>query len=125
MLYTMPNPATHHAHFGGSAFNLSNLGGPDVTIYAGFVAVLVEPPRDRRRHRDRARREDHRRRRHDGGRRLPRRSLAHHCLSFQPVLKIHQIGVRHTSRKPSGHGEADRDVDVGDAVEAQRKPEIR
>ena len=41
MLYTVPNPATHHAHFGGSAFNLSNIGGPNVTIYAGFVAVLV------------------------------------------------------------------------------------
>ncbi len=41
MLYTVPNPATHHAHFGGSAFNLSNVGGPDVTIYAGFVAVAV------------------------------------------------------------------------------------
>jgi SSS family solute:Na+ symporter len=41
MLYTVPNPATHHEHFGSSAFNLSNLGGPNVTIYAGFVAVLV------------------------------------------------------------------------------------
>ena len=41
MLYTVPNPATHHAHFGGSAFNLSHLGGPDITIYAGFVAVTV------------------------------------------------------------------------------------
>ncbi len=41
MLYTVPNPATHHAHFGGSAFNLSKLGGPDVAIYAGFVAVAV------------------------------------------------------------------------------------
>jgi SSS family solute:Na+ symporter len=41
MLYTVPNPATHHAHFGGSAFNLSHLGGPNVTIYAGFVAVFV------------------------------------------------------------------------------------
>jgi SSS family solute:Na+ symporter len=37
----VPNPATHHAHFGGSAFNLSNLGGPNVTIYAGFVSVAV------------------------------------------------------------------------------------
>jgi SSS family solute:Na+ symporter len=37
----VPNPATHHAHFGGSAFNLSHLGGPNVTIYAGFVAVFV------------------------------------------------------------------------------------
>src|SRR6185312_7670164 len=41
MLYTVPNPATHHAHFGGSAFNLSHLGGPDITIYAGFLAVTV------------------------------------------------------------------------------------
>jgi SSS family solute:Na+ symporter len=41
MLYTVPNPATHHAHFGGSAFNLSHLGGPNVTIYAGFIAVIV------------------------------------------------------------------------------------
>jgi SSS family solute:Na+ symporter len=41
MLYTIPNPATHHAHFGGSAFNLATLGGPDITIYAGFLSVLV------------------------------------------------------------------------------------
>jgi SSS family solute:Na+ symporter len=41
MLYTVPNPATHHAHFGGSAFNLSNIGGPDTTIYAGFLSLLV------------------------------------------------------------------------------------
>jgi SSS family solute:Na+ symporter len=36
MLYTIPNPATHHAHFGGSGFAL---GG--TTIYAGFLALLV------------------------------------------------------------------------------------
>ncbi len=41
MLYTVPNSVTHHAHFGGSAFNLSTIGGPNVTIYAGFVAVAV------------------------------------------------------------------------------------
>jgi SSS family solute:Na+ symporter len=41
MLYTVPNPATHHAHFGGSAFNLSHLGGPDMTIYAGFLSLFV------------------------------------------------------------------------------------
>ena len=41
MLYTIPNPATHHAHFGGSAFSLAKVGLPDVTIYAGFVAVVL------------------------------------------------------------------------------------
>ncbi len=42
MLYTIPNPATHHAHFGGSAFPLDTLGLPWHTpIYAGFVAVAV------------------------------------------------------------------------------------
>jgi len=42
MLYTIPNPATHHDHFGGSAFALSKLGLPwNVPIYAGFVAVAV------------------------------------------------------------------------------------
>jgi SSS family solute:Na+ symporter len=42
MLYTIPNPATHHAHFGGSAFALSKLGLPwDVPVYTGFLAVLV------------------------------------------------------------------------------------
>jgi solute:Na+ symporter, SSS family len=42
MLYTVPNPATHHAHFGGSAFLLSKLGLPWHTpIYAGFVAVIA------------------------------------------------------------------------------------
>jgi SSS family solute:Na+ symporter len=42
MLYTIPNPATHHAHFGGSAFALSTLGLPwNVPIYAGFLAVAV------------------------------------------------------------------------------------
>jgi len=42
MLYTIPNPATHHDHFGGSAFALSKLGLPwDVPIFAGFLAVAV------------------------------------------------------------------------------------
>jgi SSS family solute:Na+ symporter len=42
MLYTIPNPATHHEHFGGSAFALTKIGLPLTTpIYAGFVAVAV------------------------------------------------------------------------------------
>jgi SSS family solute:Na+ symporter len=41
MLYAIPNPATHHAHFGGSAFSLADIGLPDVTIYAGFAALIV------------------------------------------------------------------------------------
>jgi SSS family solute:Na+ symporter len=42
MLYTIPNPATHHDHFGGSAFALSKLGLPwDMPIYTGFLAVRV------------------------------------------------------------------------------------
>jgi SSS family solute:Na+ symporter len=42
MLYTIPNPATHHAHFGGSAFPLDTLGLPwHDAVYAGFLAVLV------------------------------------------------------------------------------------
>lgn len=42
MLYTIPNPKTDHLHFGGSAFSLSKLGiDTDWTIYAGFIAVLV------------------------------------------------------------------------------------
>jgi SSS family solute:Na+ symporter len=42
MLYTIPNPATKHLHFGGSAFALSHLGfDTKMTIYTGFVAVLV------------------------------------------------------------------------------------
>jgi SSS family solute:Na+ symporter len=41
MLYTIPNPVTHRAHFGGSAFNMSTVGGPNVAIYAGFIAVAV------------------------------------------------------------------------------------
>jgi len=42
MLYSIPNPATQHAHFGGSAFVLSKLGLPwDVPIYAGFLAVAA------------------------------------------------------------------------------------
>ncbi|HSD89040.1 MAG TPA: hypothetical protein VLB44_16040, partial [Kofleriaceae bacterium] len=40
MLYSIPNPATQHAHFGGSAFPLAKLGfDTNMTIYAGFVAV--------------------------------------------------------------------------------------
>ena len=42
MLYSIPNPVTHHAHFGGSAFPLSALGLPWKTpIYAGFLAVIA------------------------------------------------------------------------------------
>ncbi|GAA0463787.1 solute:Na+ symporter, SSS family protein [Paractinoplanes deccanensis] len=42
MLYRIPNPATHHHHFGGSAFPLSDLGFHTTnTIYVGIVAVLV------------------------------------------------------------------------------------
>ncbi|MFI6597560.1 monocarboxylate uptake permease MctP [Nonomuraea sp. NPDC050536] len=42
MLYTVENPATKHAHFGGSAFSLSKLGfDTKMTIYAGFVALIV------------------------------------------------------------------------------------
>jgi SSS family solute:Na+ symporter len=42
MLWTIPNPATKHLHFGGSAFSLSKLGfDTKWTIYTGFVAVLV------------------------------------------------------------------------------------
>jgi SSS family solute:Na+ symporter len=48
MLYQIPNPATNHAHFGGSAFALSKWFDPTkinlsakATIYVGFVAVLA------------------------------------------------------------------------------------
>ncbi|HVV88765.1 MAG TPA: sodium:solute symporter family protein [Kofleriaceae bacterium] len=42
MLYTIPNPATHHAHFGGSAFPLAKLGlSTDVAVYAGFLALIA------------------------------------------------------------------------------------
>ncbi|HEV7823826.1 MAG TPA: sodium:solute symporter, partial [Mycobacteriales bacterium] len=43
MLYTIPNPNTGRAHFGGSAFKLSELGITDtaVTVYVGFLAVLL------------------------------------------------------------------------------------
>ncbi len=42
MLYNIPNPATHRAHFGGSAFSLSNLGfDTKMTLYAGFLALIV------------------------------------------------------------------------------------
>jgi SSS family solute:Na+ symporter len=42
MLYNIANPATDHAHFGGSAFALSKLGlDTKMTIYAGFLALAV------------------------------------------------------------------------------------
>jgi solute:Na+ symporter, SSS family len=48
MLYQIPNAATKHAHFGGSAFPLSKWLDPTsvglnakVTVYVGFVAVLL------------------------------------------------------------------------------------
>jgi SSS family solute:Na+ symporter len=42
MLYQIPNAATKRAHFGGSAFALSEWGfDTKKTIYVGFVAVLV------------------------------------------------------------------------------------
>ncbi len=48
MLYQIPNAATKHAHFGGSAFPLSKwfdpskIGlDPKTTVYVGFVAVIV------------------------------------------------------------------------------------
>jgi solute:Na+ symporter, SSS family len=42
MLWQIPNPATKRAHFGGSAFSLSDFGlDTKKTIYVGFVTVLV------------------------------------------------------------------------------------
>jgi SSS family solute:Na+ symporter len=42
MLYTIPNPATNHAHFGGSGFPLATLGfDTKMTIFAGFLAVAL------------------------------------------------------------------------------------
>jgi SSS family solute:Na+ symporter len=42
MLYQIPNPNTGRAHFGGSAFKLSELGlDTGITMYVGFLAVLV------------------------------------------------------------------------------------
>jgi SSS family solute:Na+ symporter len=42
MLYQIPNAATKRAHFGGSAFPLSEFGFDTTrTIYVGFVAVAV------------------------------------------------------------------------------------
>jgi SSS family solute:Na+ symporter len=42
MLYQIPNTATKRAHFGGSAFPLSEFGlDTSRTIYVGFVAVAV------------------------------------------------------------------------------------
>jgi solute:Na+ symporter, SSS family len=47
MLYQVPNPATNHKHFGGSAFPLSKWFDPTsiglnakTAVYVGFVAVL-------------------------------------------------------------------------------------
>ncbi|GII82500.1 solute:Na+ symporter, SSS family protein [Sphaerisporangium siamense] len=42
LLYNIANPATDHAHFGGSAFPLAKLGlDTKVTVYAGFLALIV------------------------------------------------------------------------------------
>nr|WP_055502519.1 sodium:solute symporter family protein [Nonomuraea pusilla] len=42
MLYVIENPATKHAHFGGSAFPLAKLGlDTRMTVYAGFLALIV------------------------------------------------------------------------------------
>ncbi|MEU7001873.1 monocarboxylate uptake permease MctP [Nonomuraea sp. NPDC046570] len=42
LLYNIENPAIKHAHFGGSAFQLSKLGlDTKMTIYAGFLALLL------------------------------------------------------------------------------------
>ncbi|NKQ58501.1 sodium:solute symporter [Amycolatopsis sp. K13G38] len=49
MLYTIPNPATKHLHFGGSALPVGNLSlfgwhpfaGSTVQIYPGFVALVA------------------------------------------------------------------------------------
>jgi solute:Na+ symporter, SSS family len=48
MLYNIKNPATNHAHFGGSAYALSNWFDPTkiglaagTTVYVGFVAVIA------------------------------------------------------------------------------------
>ncbi|MEU6539681.1 monocarboxylate uptake permease MctP [Streptomyces sp. NPDC047000] len=42
MLYEIPNPATGHAHFGGSAFPLSKIGlSTGMPVYAGMLALLV------------------------------------------------------------------------------------
>jgi solute:Na+ symporter, SSS family len=48
MLYQIPNPATKHAHFGGSAFPLSKWFDPTsigldkkTTVYVGLVAVVA------------------------------------------------------------------------------------
>ena len=42
MLWQIPNPATKRAHFGGSAFPLSDFGfDTKKTIYVGFITVLV------------------------------------------------------------------------------------
>jgi SSS family solute:Na+ symporter len=48
MLYQIPNAATNHAHFGGSAYPLSKWFDPTsiglnagTTVYVGFIAVVV------------------------------------------------------------------------------------
>ncbi len=42
MVYQIPNPASHKAHFGGSAYALSKLGfDTDMTVYVGVLALVV------------------------------------------------------------------------------------
>ncbi len=48
MLYDIPNPATNHKHFGGSAFPVAHWFDPTsiglnakTTVYVGFIAVLA------------------------------------------------------------------------------------
>jgi SSS family solute:Na+ symporter len=42
MLYRIPNPATDHKHFGGSAYPLSDLGfDTKITVYVGIIALAV------------------------------------------------------------------------------------
>jgi SSS family solute:Na+ symporter len=42
MLHQIPNPATKHEHFGGSAIALSKLGFDSPrTLHVGFLAVAV------------------------------------------------------------------------------------
>jgi solute:Na+ symporter, SSS family len=48
MLYQIPNPTTHHEHFGGSAYPVSHWFDPTAiglnamtTVYVGFVAVVA------------------------------------------------------------------------------------
>ncbi|MFC6936592.1 hypothetical protein ACFQHO_44245 [Actinomadura yumaensis] len=42
MLYRIPNPAKGKAHFGGSAYKLSDLGlDTKMTVYVGMLALAV------------------------------------------------------------------------------------